>query len=51
MIFGCTFCFNLLKWVEPSCEVSYCLVLQEKLGDVVFVELPEIGQEFSKGGE
>ncbi len=28
----------------------YCIIKQEKLGDVVYVELPSVGDELGKGG-
>lgn len=43
------------EWIEPAeggkCRVGITCFAQEQLGDVVSVELPEVGQKLAKGGE
>jgi glycine cleavage system H protein len=42
------------EWVEVDGDIATVGIsnhAQEQLGDVVFVELPEVGRELAKGGE
>ncbi len=42
------------EWARPEGDLVTCGVTdyaQDQLGDIVFVELPEVGDSLSKGGE
>ena len=42
------------EWAKPegdNCRVGVSDYAQDQLGEIVFVELPEPGDEFEKGGE
>jgi len=39
------------EWVSDEGRVGITNYAQEELGEIVYVELPEVGQEISGGGE
>lgn len=36
--------------VKTRSNVGFCVMFQEKLGEIVYVELPEVDAEFEKEG-
>ncbi|WP_368666695.1 glycine cleavage system protein H, partial [Methylacidiphilum caldifontis] len=38
------------EWIAPDGRVGITAYAQDALGDVVFVELPQVGQDVTAGG-